>query len=178
MGVQRHGHHGVVPDDGRQFDSGDDIDRVNQFCVDVVTDVTEPKQLPGKFVHGNLRGAIQLRRLRRPYGLDDIGGKTGLHRDAGVDRPFQLAVPVTARHRDRQFRQFPGQAAIEPQVFAERLPAVGQFRRVQGDAQRPDDSAALARDDPVVDLALPCGHRPLVGHRDAAAGNRPAAGFR
>src|SRR5882762_10228013 len=111
-------------------------------------------QLGAEVVHGSLvvlhgRRAAPLREVRR-----DARRKTRLQRERVMRVPLVLRAPVARRDEDREFVQARRQRAVEADVLAHPLRAVGELRAAQQRVERSPHAAPRTARDLLVHLAL------------------------
>src|SRR6266446_965136 len=102
-------------------------------------------------LHG--RRAAPLRKIR-----SDARRKTRLQRERVMRVPLVLRAPVARRDEDREFVQARRQRAVEADVLAHLLRAVGELRAAQQRVERAAHAAARAAGDLLVHLALRLAH--------------------
>src|SRR5690606_31178583 len=110
---------------------------------------TRHLHFPRESVDAGIFLGVQPRRLVQPNRLYRVFWQTRLTRGSRMNDPFEIAVPAPRGDENCQFAGARRQACSVTQYLAQTLPAISQFRIVQGSSERPDQRAPRATDDGV-----------------------------
>src|SRR5882762_10002276 len=152
--VEHHGDQRVVARHADQVDDAALAETLEHRLVGGVAHELLFVQLGAEVVDGSLvvlhgRRAAPLREIRR-----DARRETRLQRERVMRVPLVLRAPVARRDEDSKFVQARRQRAVEADVLAHPLHAVGELRAAQQRVERPPHAAARTARDLLVHLAL------------------------
>src|SRR6266446_2681649 len=158
--VENHGHQRVVARHADQVDDAALAKALEHRLVGGVAHELLFVQLGAEVVDGRLvvlhgRRAAPLRKIR-----SDPRRKTCLLRERVMRVPLVLRAPVARRDEDRELVQARRQRAVEADVLAHPLRAVGELRAAQQRVERSAHAAPRTARDLIVNLALRVGQLP------------------